>query len=168
MAMQQSLSRTLRSLTSAPWQHRWLNDKAMHKLESVLAEAERGHSGEIRLLIERHLPLSVAWHQDVRTRAEDCFAHLRVWDTAARSGVLVYVNLAQRRLEIVADRGISAVVTQARWQALCDAALDVMRSGQYVRALSQLLENIGVEMRTHYGMPDDPHGNELPNRIETR
>ncbi|MDO4776709.1 MAG: TPM domain-containing protein [Cardiobacteriaceae bacterium] len=168
MAISQSLSRTLRSLTTAPWQHRWLNDDAMHALENALTEAERGHGGEIRLLIERSLPLSLAWQQDVRARAEDFFAHLRVWDTVARSGVLVYVNLAERRLEIVADRGISAVVPEARWQALCNDTLPAMRDGQYVHALGELLKNIGAEMRAHYGAPDDPHGDELPNRIEWR
>lgn len=168
MTISQSFSRTLRSLTTTALQHRWLNDHAMQALESALGEAERGHGGEIRLLIERSLPLGLAWHQDVRRRAEDFFAHLRVWDTAARSGVLVYVNLAERRLEIVADRGIAAVVAQERWQALCDDTLPHMRDGAYIEALSRLLIAIGAEMRDHYGQPDDPHGNELPNRIETR
>lgn len=168
MAISQSLSRTLRTLTTAPWQHRWLNDAAMQALENALAEAERGHGGEIRLLIERSLPLGLAWRQSVRERAEDFFAHLRVWDTAARSGVLVYVNLAERRLEIVADRGIAAVVPEARWQALCDGALPEMRDGHHVKALATLLNDIGAEMRAHYGEPADPQGDELPNRVEWR
>lgn len=168
MTHKPSLIRALRNLTTAPWQHRWLNDDAMRALESAIAEAERGHGGEIRLLIERSLPLGPAWRQSVRERAEDFFAHLRVWDTAARSGVLVYVNLAERRLEIVADRGIAAVVPEARWQALCDGALPEMRDGRHVKALATLLNDIGAEMRAHYGNPDDPHGDELPNRVDIR
>ncbi|MDO5090837.1 MAG: TPM domain-containing protein [Cardiobacteriaceae bacterium] len=167
MTHKPSLIRALRNLASAPWQHRWLNDHAMQALENALGEAERGHGGEIRLLIERHLPLD-HWRQTARQRAEDCFAHLRAWDTAARSGVLVYVNLGERRLEIVADRGISAVVPQERWQTLCDNTLPAMRHGEYVNALARLLKDIGAEMREHYGQPDDPHGNELPNRVEIR
>ena len=55
----------------------------------------------------------------MRQRAEELFASLRVWDTAHNSGVLIYVQLVDRRIEIVADRGISAMVPQAQWDAIC-------------------------------------------------
>ena len=168
MVKQFALAQTLRTLTTTPLHFRWLNDAAMQALESTVREAEQGHSGEIRVVIERALPLDVAWRQTVRQRAEDMFAHLRVWDTAARSGVLVYVNLAERQLELVADRGIAAVVAPSRWQSLCDHAAQDIGNNHALPALQTLLLAIGAEMRAHGTLADDPHGNELSNTITVR
>ena len=168
MVKQFALAQTLRTLTTTPLHFRWLNDAAMQALESTVREAERGHGGEIRVVIERALPLGAAWHQTVRRRAEDMFAHLRVWDTAARSGVLVYVNLAERQLELVADRGIAALVAPNRWQALCDHAAQGIRDNHALPALQTLLLAIGTEMRLHFPRANDPHGNELPDAAVVR
>lgn len=168
MTLRESAARTLRSLSTTPLHYRWLNADTLNRLEKRVAEAERGHRGEIQLVIERAMPLSCAWRQRVRERAEDLFAHLRVWDTAARSGVLVYVNLAEHRLEVVADRGIAAVVEPARWQAWCDHAALGIRDHRAAEALAALIAAIGEAMRAHFGAGGDPHGNELPDRASLR
>lgn len=168
MNMPEPLSRTLRSLSAAPWRYRWLDAAAFAQLQATVAEAEAGHGGEIRLLIERSMPLVRAWRQRVRERAEEMLAHLRVWDTAERSGVLVYVNLAERRVELVADSGVAAVVDAARWQALCDTAAAAMSQGEPLAALQTLLQAIGAELRSHFARAQDSHGNELPDHVELR
>lgn len=168
MAMKESLQRTMHSLLTTSLHFRWLNDAAMQALEAAVGEAERGHNGEIRLVIERAMPLGAAWHQTVRDRAEYFFAHLRVWDTRMRSGVLVYVNLAERRLELVADRGIDARVAQTQWQAMCDTAAAGIAQGKPLEALCALLTEIGEALRTALGASDDPHGDELPNAVVLR
>lgn len=161
-------SRVKRSLQNAafiPLRERWLNQRVLTALGDANAAAERGHGGEIRLVIERSMPPLLAWKQRVRERAEDLFAHLRIWDTELRSGVLIYLNLAEKRLEIVADRGIDAVVEQAVWQRLCDDAIADIRAGQQQVALEKLLNAVGALLRRHFGLADDPHGDELPNRV---
>lgn len=162
-------TRLRRSLQNAAFmpimRERWLNQRVLTALGDANSAAERGHSGEIRLVIERSMPPVLAWKQRVRERAEDLFAHLRVWDTVSRSGVLIYLNLAEKRLEIVADHGISAVVTQDTWQRLCDQAIHDIRNGQAQVALEQLLAHVGDLLREHFAMPDDPYGNELPDRV---
>lgn len=168
MNMPESVSRTLRSLSTTPWHFRWLDAAALVQLQATVAEAEAGHGGEIRLLIERSMPLVRAWRQRVRERAEELFAHTRVWDTAQRSGVLVYVNLAERRVELVADSGVAEVVEAARWQALCDTAAVAMYQGEPLAALQTLLRAIGAELRVHFACEGDVHGNELSDEIELR
>ena len=159
------LKRSLQNAAFMPFRERWLNQRVLMGLADANAAAEKGHGGEIRLVIERAMPPVLAWKQRVRERAEDLFAHLRVWDTELRSGVLIYLNLAEKRLEIVADRGIDAVVEQNTWQRLCDKAISDIRAGQQQVALETLLANVGDLLREHFGMPDDPYGDELPNRI---
>lgn len=159
------LKRSVLNAAFVPLRERWLNQRVLVALGDANAAAERGHGGEIRLVIERGMPPLLAWKQRVRERAEDLFAHLRVWDTALRSGVLIYLNLAEKRLEIVADRGIDAVVGQETWKRLCDKAIFDIRAGRQQVALETLLEEVGDLLRTHFGVADDPHGDELPNRI---
>lgn len=168
MVFPEGVSRTLRSLSATPLRFRWLDRQALDALQAAVREAEAGHDGEIRLVIERSMPLVRAWRQRVRERAEELFAHLRVWDTPSRSGVLVYVNLAERRLELVADEGIRAVAADARWDELCDGAAARMQRGEPLPALRELLLAIGAEIRKHFGGGVRAQGNVLPDAVDVR
>ena len=165
MKVKGKFRRTLAHLTATPFQSRWLDAKARLRLAQIVAEAEKGHGGEIRLVIEKSLPLHLAWRLSVRERALDVFAHYRVWDTKARSGVLVYLNLAERRLEIVADRGIDAVVAQETWQGFADQAVAKLYEKRPMDALETLIGQIADRLRTNYGVSEDSPDNELSNEV---
>lgn len=159
-----SLKRTLARITPNAFQSRWLNAAVKARLKTAVAQAESGHRGEIRLVIEKSLPFSLAWHITPRQRAENLFAHLRVWDTAERSGVLLYLNLAEHRLEIVADRGAAAKIAQEEWQKIADAAVAMLYEKKHLEALETLIAAAGSLLRTHY--PEGSrNGNELPDDI---
>src|SRR5437870_6256310 len=81
------------------------------KIEQAIKSSERAHRGEIRFAIEGALHVH-ALRRSTRQRAHQVFSELGVWDTAENSGVLIYVQLVDRRIEIVADRGIAAKVAQ--------------------------------------------------------
>ncbi|WP_250163751.1 hypothetical protein [Psychrobacter sp. WY6] len=85
-----------------------------------MTRAERGHRGEVFLIVENHLPIQEAYYIGCRERAIELFSEYRVWDTEENTGVLVYVNICEHQLEIVADRGISAHVSPTVWRAMCD------------------------------------------------
>jgi uncharacterized membrane protein len=91
-----------------------------HAIEQAVVASETAHRGEIRFAVEARLDLaSLLAGETARQRALDAFAALGVWDTEENSGVLVYVLLADRRVEIVADRGYGARVTEEQWRAIC-------------------------------------------------
>lgn len=159
------IKRSIKHGSRIPYQYQWLNKSSLAYLEEITAKAEVGHSGEIRLVIERSLPIHLAWNLRIRERAIDLFSHLRIWDTETRSGVLVYVNLTENRLELVADRGIDAVVEQPVWQRLCDEAILGIRQGKPVQALETLLNKIAAELREHYGQYQNLAGNQLSNMV---
>lgn len=159
-----SWQRWLRQLAFVPFLHnRWLTAENRQILTQAVGKAEQGHRGEVFLVIENTLPLSIARTHDSRDRAVAVFSDYHVWDTVENTGVLVYLNVCEHRLEIVADRGINANVLPNVWQALCDKAVAGIQVGKPIESLVALLDEIGQLLRQFY--PDDKHGNELSNAV---
>ena len=163
---QTSIARWWRQVWFIPMLHtRWLDTQARERLTAKVTAAERGHRGEVFLVIENHLPIQDAYRTDCRTRALELFSEYRVWDTEENTGVLVYVNICEHGLEIVADRGISAHVSPTVWRAMCDKALAGIANHKTEESLSELLEEIGQLLSQYYHLEHDPAGNELSDSV---
>jgi uncharacterized membrane protein len=155
--------------------HRWWDERdaaralppvALERIEATVAASERGHSGEIRVVVEAGLPLSYLW-QDLgaRDRAITLFGKLRVWDTEANNGVLVYLLLAEHAIEIVADRGIDRHVDAAQWRALIEPMRVAFRAGRFEAGLTQAVQAIDALQRRHFPLAEGQvNPNELPDR----
>ena len=101
-------------------------------IQEAVEASERTHRGEIRFAVESRLDAASVWAgQTARERALELFARLRVWDTVENSGILLYVLLADRRVEIVADRGYSGEVTEEQWREICDTIESAYREGRF-------------------------------------
>jgi len=140
--------RLLRHLaTSSRIVRRRFPDAAMRAIESAIAAGEQRHEPEIRFAVEGALPArAILRGITPRDRAIDVFSELRVWDTEHNTGVLIYLLLADRDVEIVADRGVAARVAPAEWEAICREMEVHFREGRYeagalagIRATSDLL-----------------------------
>ena len=94
-------------------------------IERAIKAGEATHSGQVRFVVEGALDGAPLFRdQSARERALDIFSQLRIWDTAHNNGVLIYLLLADRNVEIVADRGIDAKVGAAGWEKIC-AAMEI-------------------------------------------
>jgi uncharacterized membrane protein len=82
------------------------------------------------------------------------FGRLGVWDTQDNSGVLLYLQLAERRVEIVADRGIAARVAPEQWQALCVQFIDEIHAGEPEAAVLACIDRIHALLRAHFPAND--------------
>lgn len=163
---QPSWARWWRQVQFVPMLHnRWLTPDAQKRLNQAVAQAEQGHRGEVVLVVENHLPLQIARTHNCRDRAIQVFGDYRVWDTSENTGVLVYLNVCEQRLEIVADRGINAQVMPSMWQAMCDKAIEGMKANRHIDSLVGLLDDVGQLLRQHYYLEHDPNGNEIPDEI---
>lgn len=92
----------------------------LREIESAIRTSETKHSGEVRFAVEAALePLEVFRGVTPRARAVELFSNLRIWDTEHNCGLLIYVLLADRAVEIVADRGIHAKVGEHEWVRIC-------------------------------------------------
>ena len=143
---------------------RVFDDAAMKAIENAIAAGERTHRGQVCVAIEAALPPArVLRRLTPRERAMEVFALLRVWDTEENSGVLLYLLLADRAVEIVADRGIHRKVGDARWQAICSALQADFRSGRYAQGVVSAVERMSAVLAEHF--PREGAGeNELPDR----
>lgn len=163
------LMRILRHLLApAWWTRRIFPAAALRVIAQAIAASEAKHRGELRLVIEGGLPLSCLWRgQPPRARALALFAQLGVWDTAENSGVLIYLQLIDRRVEIVADRGIDALLGEVFWRAVCQRMEAAFRAGDFQGGVLQALQEITGALRTHFPASDDKRNdkrNELPDQ----
>jgi uncharacterized membrane protein len=156
------------------WRHRWIDDAdlrralpadALDRLERRIGASERRHGGEIRLCVEAGLPMSYLRRDaTARERALMLFGKLRVWDTAHDNGVLIYLLLAERAIEIVADRGIDAHMSADRWTAMTGRMSAAFRQGRFEDGLTQALEEVSALLVEHFPLADgDADRNELPD-----
>jgi uncharacterized membrane protein len=116
-----AIQRILKHLFFLDWQiHRAFPQSSLDAIESAIHSAEMMHGGEIRFVVEGGLEGRPLWvRQSTRERAIDVFSQLRIWDTADNNGVLIYVQLADRSVEIIADRGIHARTGSEFWNTIC-------------------------------------------------
>jgi hypothetical protein len=133
-------------------------------IEQAIAEGERSHRGEVRVIVERSWPWSAIWDGTTpRQRALALFAEHGIWDTADRSGVLLYISLADHKVEIVADRGINRLIEHTTWQAICSRLTQGYAAGEFHQSTLDAVAAVNALLHQHFPAGDGNH-NELPDR----
>ena len=117
--------------TRAGTRRRFTNE-VLDAIESAVAVAERKTSGEIRFAIDTTLSIPELWAgKHPRDCAHEAFARLRVWDSELNNGVLIYVLMADRNVEIVADRGAAARISLTEWESVCRLIETHFQAGRF-------------------------------------
>ena len=149
-------------------EHRWrvrrvFPSQVLATIERAIKAGEATHSGQVRFVVEGALDGKPLFRgQSARERALDLFARLRIWDTAQNNGVLIYLLLADRDFEIVADRGIDARVGAAGWETICKAMEIDFRAGNFAGGVIKGIDAVSRHLAAHF----PKHGagpNELPD-----
>ncbi|WP_354679650.1 TPM domain-containing protein [Cupriavidus plantarum] len=161
-----SLKRALRHLGTAQGTARKaFPPDAQHRLQLAVHAGEQHHRGEVRVAIEASLPMSHAWAGVTpRQRARALFGALEVWNTEDHSGVLLYINLADHAVELLADRGIDARVSPAAWRQICDDLARGLAKNLSVDPVLDAIARIHALLIEHY--PSD--GGYNPNELDDR
>lgn len=150
-------------------EHRWrvrkvFPPRVLANIEQAIRQGEATHAGQVRFVVEGALDGAPLFrNQPARSRALDIFSHLRIWDTEHNNGVLIYLLLADRDVEIVADRGIDAKVGAAGWEKICREMEAEFRSGQFERGVIKGIAAVSRELAKHFP-PHGPNHNELPDK----
>ena len=160
---QPSLKRWFKHFFYISSAHRFFNQKDRLEIAQAVQQAEKGHVGEIQVVIEGHIPCSQAYHQNTRLRAQQLFAELGVWDTELNSGVLLYLNLCERKVEIVIDRGLKNATQTETWNKICQNIAVTLAQKEYLRAVIGGVNEIGQVLDQYYVKTDLYDENELPN-----
>ncbi|HNA29504.1 MAG TPA: TPM domain-containing protein [Thiobacillaceae bacterium] len=160
-----SLSRMARHLFHPRWLvARAFPRRSLDRITAAIAASESGHRGEIRFVVEGCLEFpALVRGATARQRAVRVFADLGVWDTEANSGVLVYLLLADRDVEILADRGLNGRVDGAEWEAICQEMETHFRRGEFEAGALAGIARIDALLRRHFPAAG-AHPNELPDQ----
>jgi uncharacterized membrane protein len=135
---------------------------SLERIERAIRESEKKHRGELRFALEADLT-PAQLRLTPRERALQVFAQLGVWDTEENCGVLVYVQLIDRDIEIVADRGIARRVSQAEWEQVCRAMESEFRKKNYEAGALGAIEAVTALLARHFP-PGAANPNELPDK----
>jgi uncharacterized membrane protein len=137
---------------------------SLEKIGRSVGEHERRHRGELRVVIEGGMPLqSLALRRTARERAAQLFARLGVGNTKDRAGVLIYLLLADRRVEILADRGIHERVGDAAWATICGTMEQAFAAGRFEEGLLAGLAAASDLLARHFPADEGDNPNELPD-----
>lgn len=144
---------------------RMLGKDALARIEASVAASEKRHSGEIRVVVEAGLPLSYLRRKATpRDRAVALFGKLGVWDTERNNGVLIYLLLAERAIEIVADRGLNRVVSTNEWAEIAASMQSAFQAADFEGGLLRAVDAVDALLVRHFAArPGDVDVNELPD-----
>jgi uncharacterized membrane protein len=137
--------------------------QVLQAIISAIHKSESSHQGQIRFVVEGELhPLHVLQGVNPRQRALKLFSDYSMWDTAQNNGVLIYLLLADRDVEIIADRGIDAHVGVEGWESICKEMEALFRQGKFETAVLQGIKQVGAHLVQHFPATDLKN-NELPD-----
>jgi uncharacterized membrane protein len=162
-----SFSRVLRNLMTPPvLARRRFPEPVLSAIETAIRAGEATHSAELCFAVEAALDLSDLWRgTSARERAVEVFSELRVWDTAANNGVLVFVLLAERDVEIVADRGAAAAIPPEDWERACREMEAHFREGRFAEGAVAGVNAVSALLARHFPSPGE---RENPNELRDR
>lgn len=159
-------ARFLRHVLATRWAtRRRFGPQVLGAIETAIRETESRHAGEIRFAIETALDMpELVEDLAPRRRAMQVFGQLGVWDTAESNGVLIYLLLADRVVEIVADRGIAARIAQSEWESVCREMERLYRAGRFSEGSVEGVYGIGRLLAEHFPPSRRRGADELPNQ----
>jgi len=136
----------------------FLTEQEKQALVNAIAAAERMTSGEIRVHLDK------SCKGDPLARAIRLFTQLNMHDTVARNGVLIYVAPKDRKLAIVGDEGINAIVASDFWNKTKDNLLLAFKSESYFEGLASAIKEVGSLLKQYFPY-EESDTDELSNEI---
>lgn len=143
-------------------------DATLAAIQAIIAEGEGLHRAEVRLIVEPSLDLAeIISGVTSRQRAGELFTDYRIWDTEENCGVLIYINLADHQVEIIADRGIARLISNDHWEAVCKTMTSGFAKSMYHDSALNGLRQLNAILKKYFPENEAAHGqqhNQLSNQ----
>ncbi|WP_292993134.1 TPM domain-containing protein [Nitrosomonas sp.] len=161
-----NFARILRHLLTGKFAlRRIFHATSLTAIEQAIQQSEMNHGGQICFAVEATLnTIPLFKNQTARERAVEVFSQLRIWDTEHNNGVLIYLLLADRDVEIIADRGIHAKVSSEEWEAVCRTMESAFRQQQFEAGVINGINAIGGHLREYFPSDSNNQKNEIANK----
>lgn len=158
-----SITRDVKHWIMAPIPVSWTFPKsALQKIEDEIAKCETQTSVEFRVIIERSLPISYLKRNDSTfDRARVLFGKYGLWDTELNNGVLIYLNLSDRAIELFLDRAARKVLSDEELNEIVQNMSKAFSSGDFEGGLVAALDKLTDLLKAKF--PNDPNAEGLPN-----
>jgi len=139
-------------------------EQSLKRIEAEIAKSEAQHLGEIRFVVESHLPfIDILRKKSGKKRAIEVFSQLHIWDTEHNNGVLIYLLLADHDFEILGDRGIHQHLGKDGWEEICQQMEGLFRKGQFEMGVIFGIHQITESLIKHFPATGE-NKNELSNQ----
>lgn len=149
--------------TTAAQGRRAFPPETLAAIASAITAGEQRHRSELRFIVEASMPFDTLWNDmSNRQRAVALFAEYGVWDTEDNCGVLIYVNLAEHKVDIVADRNVGRKIDAVQWQSVCRTMTKGFAQGQFHDSTLEAIGRINALLQQHFPAAG-ARANELPD-----
>lgn len=138
----------------------FFSEEEQQLIVAAIQKAEQRTSGEVRIYVE-----SRCKYVDPVLRAKEVFFALKMEETEARNGVLLYVAMKDRQLAIYGDEGIHAKVGNVFWNEEVQKMLSDFYSHHYATGIARIIGEIGEALVKHFPYDRTSDANELPDDI---
>jgi uncharacterized membrane protein len=136
----------------------FLTKEGEQAVVEAIRAAETRTSGEIRVVITSR------WIIRPERHAWRLFERLGMTRTRKRNGALIVLFTRRRRLVVLGDRELNAVVDPGYWTRIAGELGALLREGRKLDALCAAIRTLGATMAAHWP-PDGANPDELPNAI---
>jgi uncharacterized membrane protein len=127
---------------------------------AAIQKAETSTSGEIRIYVE-----SRCSYVDAIDRAQEIFAKLKMYETAQRNAVLLYLAIKDRQLAIYADSGIFDKTGKDYWNSKVKIMTGGFSQNDPLKSIVQVILEIGESLSRAFPYDAATDKNELPDDI---
>lgn len=143
--------------------YHYFDDDDFLRISNKIKEMEKITAGEIRVALKEKKSFRNR-NKSIRQLAEEEFQKLGMHDTRDKTGILIYILLADRKFYILADEGINKKVEQSTWDGIRDEMQGEFKSGHYTDGIVTCVDQVGKILGEHFPIkPDDT--NELSNKV---
>ncbi|ASV05832.1 hypothetical protein B2G47_07150 [Leptospira interrogans serovar Canicola] len=145
---------------------KYFSTEDLEKIEPAVSKSEILHKGEIKVILESGLSVfRIIEGLTTKQRAEELFSQKRIWDTEENTGILIYIQLIDRKIELLADRGIYKKIGQGKLDEICQRMEARLRSGHYLESILFAIEEFTLLLQKYFPSVEQ-NPNELSDKPE--
>lgn len=128
-------------------------------IADAITLAEKSSSGEIRVHLDK------SCKKDALDRAKELFKKLKMFETAQRNAVIIYISVDDHKLAIYGDEGIHKIVGQDFWDEDIELMIGFFKDDKFLEGIVTVIERIGEKLKVHFPHDAQNDINELDNSV---